>query len=122
MAVTSIDSKAAGDRADTDVVERPHAFWWFAILGGLTILAFQGFSPDFYAYWTSHVNPLPGRAVMRGIFIGCVPIHVYEAVYVHRLAVRLGMHRSAVGWSVQTFFLGFPSTYLIRRRAAKAVA
>jgi Domain of unknown function (DUF4499) len=105
-----------------DEVERPHLLWWVAILGGLTLLGFQGFSAAFYSWWIAHVNWLPGREYMRALFIACIPIHVYEAAYVYRLCHRLGMRNAAVGWSVQTFFLGFPSTYLARRRALRARA
>jgi hypothetical protein len=116
MTTDAIDPR---EPAAMDAVERPGLGWWIGILGGLTVLAFQGFSPDFYAFWTSHVNPLPGSAVMRGIFLACIPIHIFEAVYVHRLAHRLGMHRSAMGWAVQTLLIGFASTLLIRRLAAR---
>lgn len=104
-----------------DKVDRPHVFWWFVVLGGLTILGLQAFSPRFYAWWTQHANPLPGQGVMLAIFIACIPIHIFEAIYVYRVARKLGLRHSAVGWSVQTLFLGFPSTRLINKRA-KAVA
>jgi hypothetical protein len=108
-----------GSRSRPDVVERPRLVWWVFVLGGLTVLGFQGFSTDFYSWWVLHVNWLPGKRTMAGVFIACVPIHVVEAIYVHRLALRLGMHESAVGWSVQTLLLGYPSTRLIRNRARK---
>jgi hypothetical protein len=99
-----------------DEWEKPHAVWWLVVLGGLTLLAFQGFDATFYAWWISHMHGLPGRSVMMWIFIACVPIHVYEAVYVFRTARRLGMTRSQRAWTLQTFFLGFPSTYLFLKR------
>jgi hypothetical protein len=103
-----------------DKVDHPHPIWWALVLGGLTILAWQGFSAPFYAWWTGHINPLPGQSFMRWLFIACAPIHIFEAIYCYRLARRLGLRRSAAGWSAQTFFLGFPSTRLLRKRLAAA--
>src|SRR5271166_3743268 len=74
-----------------DALERPHAVWWILVIGGLTVLALQGFSAPFYSWWVSHVNPLPGQRVMRWVLFGCAPIHVYEALYVYATAEKLGM-------------------------------
>jgi hypothetical protein len=106
--------------ADPDTVDHPHPFWWLFVIGGLGVLALQGFSAPFYAWWVAHVNPLPGQAFMKWLFVACVPIHVFEAFYCYRLAHRLGLRRSAAGWSAQAFFLGFPSTRLLRRRMSAA--
>ena len=104
----------------TDALERPHVVWWVLVIGGLTLLGAQAFSAPFYEWWVSSVNPLPGQLVMRWIFLGCIPIHVYEAIYVRRTAERLGMSRSMTAWAVQTFFLGYPSTHLFRKHARAA--
>jgi len=104
----------------TDKVDRPHPIWWVLVLGGLTLLGFQAFSTRFYDSYIAHVNPLPGQSVMLAIFIACIPIHIFEAIYVYRLAQELGLHRSAAGWSLQTLLIGFPSTLLIRKRAKSA--
>jgi hypothetical protein len=103
--------------ATADALERPHVVWWILVIGGLTLLGLQSFSAPFYAWWVMHVNPLPGPLVMRWIFLACIPIHVYEALYVRRTADKLGMRRSKTAWMVQTFFLGYPSTHLFRKRA-----
>lgn len=110
--------------APEDTVDRPHAVWWVVVIGGLTVLAFQGFSDAFYGWWIAHLHALPAQKVMMWIFVACVPIHVFEAFYCHRLARRLGLTKSAFGWGVQSFFLGYPSTRLLRRRekARKAEA
>ena len=105
-----------------DVVDRPHPAWWLVVLGSLTVLAFQGFDADFYAWWVSHLHPLPPQRFMAWLFVACIPVHAGEAIYVHRLAQRLGMPRSAAGWAAQTMLLGFPSTALLRKRAARAAA
>lgn len=102
-----------------DAVDHPHAVWWFAVIGGLTLLAFQGFDARFYAWYTRTLHWLPSQAFMRWLFIACVPIHVFEAVYAYRTARRVGMDRSALGWAVQCFFLGYPSTRLLMKRVSK---
>jgi hypothetical protein len=93
--------------------------WWLLVLGGLTVLALQSWDAPFYAWWTAHVNPLPGQAVMAWVFVACIPIHVGEALYVYFASPRSGLSRSRSAWTVQTFFLGYPSTHLFRRRAAR---
>jgi Domain of unknown function (DUF4499) len=102
-----------------DAVERPAAIWWVLVLGGLTVLAFQGWSTPFYDWWTSHVNWLPGQTIMAWVFIACVPIHLSEALYVYVAAPRSGLLRSRSAWAFQTLLLGYPSTHLFRRRAAR---
>jgi hypothetical protein len=106
--------------AEADAVERPHVVWWAVVGGGLALLGLQAFDAPFYRWWTLHVNPLPGQLVMRWVLYACIPIHVYEALYVYGRADKLGMRRSKVAWTVQTFFLGYPSTHLFRRRARLA--
>jgi hypothetical protein len=105
--------------AAEDSIERPAAIWWVLVLGGLTTLAFQSWNAPFYAWWTSHVNWLPGQAVMAWIFVACIPIHVGEALYVYVAAPKSGLVRSRVAWAVQTLLLGYPSTHLFRKRAAR---
>jgi hypothetical protein len=101
---------------DADAVERPAVVWWVLVLGGLTILAFQAWDAEFYAWWTSHVNWLPGQRFMAWLFIACIPIHVGEAIYVYVAAPRRGLSRSRRAWAIQTLILGYPSTHLFRRR------
>ena len=100
-----------------DKVEPPKLVWWFAIIGGLSTLALQGLSTEFYTFWITNLHPLPGQSFMMWLLIACLPIHIYEAVYCYRLAHRIGHHRSALGWAAQTFVLGYPSTRLLNQRA-----
>jgi hypothetical protein len=102
-----------------DAVERPAVVWWVLVLGGLSVLGLQSWNAEFYGWWTSHVNALPGQAVMSWIFIACIPIHAGEAIYVYLAAPRSGLTRSRTGWAIQTLVLGYPSTHLFRRRAAR---
>lgn len=101
----------------SEKVERPHPLWWVAIVGGLTILGFQGFNSDFYAWWVAHVNPLPAQSTMAWISLAIIPIHVGEAIYCWRLSNRLGTPGASAGWALQTFVIGFPSTRLLMKRA-----
>jgi Domain of unknown function (DUF4499) len=100
-----------------DRVERPHALVWIAILGGLTLLGVQAFSASFYAWWSTEVAPLPGQMILVWIFVACLPIHLGEAVYCFWLSNRLGMPRASLGWALQTFVIGFPSTWLLVKRS-----
>lgn len=103
-----------------DKVDHPHILWWVLIWGGLTVLALQGFNDAFYSTWVTKVHALPGQGVMAAIFYACIPIHLFEGVYAYRVAKRIGLERSALGWGVQCFLLGYPSTRLIniRKKAA----
>jgi Domain of unknown function (DUF4499) len=103
-------------------VERPHAGWWIVIGGGLGLTYLFAFSPGAYAWWLAHVTPLPPLAMVRRIGIGAALIHVGEALYARRLALRLGLEQTATGWFVQTLALGFPSLRLLRQRARKGEA
>ena len=100
-----------------DRVEPPKLIWWFVILGGLGLLALQSLHAPFYAWYTTTLHPLPGQNVMLWILIACLPIHLFEAVYVFRLAQKLGLSQSAPLWALQTFMLGYPSTRLMLARA-----
>jgi hypothetical protein len=102
---------------ESDRVERPHLAWWIAIVGGLTVLALQGFSTSFYAWWTASVNALPAQATMAWIFLACIPIHIGEALYVFWQSNRIGTPQASIGWALQTFFIGLPSTLLMIKRA-----
>ena len=105
-----------------DEVERPHLLWWIVVEGGLTVLALQGFSSSFYAFWTARVNTLPGQTYMAWMFLACIAIHAAEAIYCWRLSNRLGTRKASPGWALQTFFLGFPSTWLLIRKARPSTA
>lgn len=98
-----------------DTVERPPLGWWIAILGGLGLNAWVGFSADAYAAWSSYVTSVMPQATIRNIFIGGVAVHVGEAFYAYRLATRSGF-TSAGAWAVQTFLLGYPSLVRLRGR------
>jgi hypothetical protein len=105
---------------ESDRVERPHFAWWIAIVGGMTVLALQGFSTSFYEWWTAQVNALPAQSTMAWIFLAIIPIHIGEALYCFRLSNRLGTPGASMGWALQTFVIGFPSTWLLMKRARPA--
>jgi len=100
-----------------DRVDVPNLVWWVLILGSLSLLAVQSLHTPFYAWYTTTLHPLPGQDVMLWILIACLPIHLFEAAYVFRLAQKLGLNQSAPLWAIQTFMLGYPSTRLMLARA-----
>ena len=108
--------------SQSDKVDRPHLVWWIVIVGGLSILAWQGFSAPFYAWWVAHVNPLPAQSTMAWIFLACIPLHIGEAIYCWRLSNRLGTPEASMGWALQTLVIGFPSTRLLMKRARPAAS
>lgn len=100
-----------------DTVERPPIGWWIAVLGGLGLNAWVGFSDAAYAAWSTHVTTVLAQTTIRNIFFAAVAVHAAEAAYAHRIAHRAGW-RSANAWALQTFLLGFPSLTRLRARAA----
>ncbi|HMI89431.1 MAG TPA: DUF4499 domain-containing protein [Polyangiaceae bacterium] len=102
-------------------VARPHLLWWVAIVGGLTVLGLQGFSAAFHAWWSAHVNALPAQSTMAWIFLACIPIHLGESLYCWRLSNRIGTPDASAAWALQTFVIGFPSTWLLMKRARPRV-
>jgi len=107
----------ANNPSGPDRVDHPNPLWVVLVIGGLGLLWLQGYSADFHGWWSAHVHALPPQHLWRWLFVACVPIHVAEAVYSHRLARRLGLVRSAAGWSASAFFLGWPSVRLLKLRA-----
>ena len=79
--------------AGEDCVDRPHPIWWILVLGGLTLLVFQAFHDGLYQWWTANLHPLPSQKVWQWVCYGCIPIHVFEAVYAYRLAHRIDIRR-----------------------------
>ena len=100
-----------------DTVERPPLGWWIAIFGGLGINALVGFNAGAYASWCNHITTLLPQTTIRNIFLGAVVVHLGEATYAWRLASQAGL-KSAPGWALQTFLLGFPSLGRLRQRVA----
>lgn len=98
-----------------DSVQRPPLGWWIAILGGLALNAWIGFSDNAYAAWCSTVTTALPQTLIRNIFVGAVLVHIGEAAYAWRLATQANL-RSATGWTLQTFLLGFPSLMCLRQR------
>jgi hypothetical protein len=97
-------------------VDRPHAGWWMAILGGIGLTAALACSPAAYALWVRHVAPVPSRPVAQVILAGTVLAHLGEALYASRVVRRAGLSGGG-GWILQTLVIGFPSLRLLLRRA-----
>jgi hypothetical protein len=107
---------------ESDRVERPRLAWWIAVEGGLTILALQGFSTSFYGWWTAQVMALPAQSTLAWIFLACIPLHLGEALYCYWQSNRIGTLEASMGWAVQSFFIGLPSTWLMIKRARARTA
>ncbi len=101
-----------------DHVERPHVFWWSSILFGMSLLAVLALSDGAYALWESRVTTWLPQSLLRLILVAAVAAHIGEGLYAYRLAGRLGLQRSQLGWGMQTLVLGFPSLRLLLRRAS----
>lgn len=107
--------------ARRDVVDRPALGWWVAILGGLGLLGILGVSTGAYAAWTHYVTGVFSQTQLFRLFVVSYLIHVGEALWARRLALRSGLRKSANGWAFQTFLIGFPSIRLLRARAAQTL-
>jgi hypothetical protein len=100
-------------------IDRPHVVWWISIIAGMTTLGVLAFDPPALAWWTAHLFWLPPAAVLIAVFIGAVALHVGEAAYAFRLASGVAP-AAAIGWTLQTLTLGYPSLRLLKLRVAKA--
>lgn len=98
-----------------DRLEVPPLGWWIAIVGGLGLNAWVGFSDSAYAGWCAWVTTALPQSMIRNIFIGAVVVHMAEATYAWRLATSAGLS-SAPAWAAQTLLIGFPSLGRLRQR------
>ncbi len=116
-------SEAAVGPAGADKVDWANPIWFALVWGGIGLLAVIALSPAFFEYWSSSVMALPSRQVMLIILWLCLPIHLFEGWYCHRLAHRIGLPSSASGWGWQAFWVGYPGTrLLLKRKRAWAAA
>jgi len=72
-------------------------------------------------FMSSSVMVLPGRQIMIYVLWGCLPIHLFEGWYCHRVAHRIGLSSSAAGWGWQAFWVGYPGTRLLLKRLHWAI-
>jgi len=101
-------------------VERPALFWWISVLGGMTLLGLIAFQKDAGAIWTQHI-PFIDLLVLKVIFILAVLTHLSEAIYAYKLAKQARLSETALGWSAQTFLLGYPSLKLLLKRIKRGI-
>jgi hypothetical protein len=100
-------------------VVRPSLFWFLLLDGGIVALTKLAVSKTAY----DKVNDmsgdaLPPRETLQLMLLGTAAIHVTEALVAGRMAKRRGL--SARGWRLQTFVVGFPSLFSLRRTARPA--
>ena len=103
-------------RAKRSGVVRPSLFWFLLLDGGIVALTKLSVSKTSY----DKVNDMSGDALppwkpSRRMLIGTAAIHATEAVVAGRMAKRRGL--SPRGWRLQTFVVGFPSLFSLRRTA-----
>ncbi len=101
-------------------VERPHFAWWVAIFGGMSLVSALACSERAYAAWAERAGGFLTRQHIFGIFVFAWALHIGESLYAHKVARDLGLSdEQRRGWTLQTFFLGYPSLgKLLRRRDA----
>jgi hypothetical protein len=97
-------------------VVRPSLFWFLLLDGGIVVLTKLAVSKTSY----DKVNDmsgdaLPPRETLQLMVIGTAVIHATEAVVAGRMAKRRGL--APCGWRLQTFVVGFPSLFSLRRTA-----
>ena len=97
-------------------VVRPSLFWFLLLDGGIVALTKLAVSKMAY----DKVNDmsgdaLPPRETLQLMLIGTAAIHATEALVAGRMATRRGV--SPRGWRLQTFVVGFPSLFSLRRTA-----
>lgn len=98
------------------MVQRPHALWWVAVLGGMGLLGGAAYGrPD--SVWSRlRLLPLPAAAYRLGFWVAWGE-HVRKAAAVDRAARRAGLPpRDRRAWVRQTVVLGFPSALLFHQR------
>jgi hypothetical protein len=98
---------------------RPSWLWFLLLDGGivaLTKLAVSKTSYDKVDEMTG--DALPPRATLQAMLIGTALTHVVEALVAGRLAKKRGL--SPGGWRVQTFVVGFPSLFSLRKATRTA--
>lgn len=102
------------NRSQPQPVIRPHFAWWASILPGMTLWGLLGLNAAVWRTWESVAGNLLPQSFVRGAFVAVVIVHVGEALYAYALAKRSGRAQAALGWLVQTFFIGVPSLKLLR--------
>lgn len=94
----------------------PHWGWWVAIIGGMGLTAWIGFSSSGFALWQQWVTTSMPQALFQWIFWLALLAHVGEAAYAIQLA-RSQKRRDLLLWGLQTFILGYPSLRLLKEAA-----
>lgn len=94
-------------------VVRPPAAVWVGILSGMTLWGLLAFNDAVWHSFESGAGNRLSQSWVLGAFIAVVLIHVGEALYAYALAKRSGRAHAALGWLVQTFFIGVPSLKLL---------
>lgn len=105
---------------DEPRVDRPHALWWIAILGGMGLTGALALSATAHAWWEAHVTAWTPRPLLIAIFAAACLEHVRKALVAVREAERAGLQATSLAWGWQTLLLGWPSLRLLRARTRRA--
>jgi transmembrane protein TMEM254 len=103
-------------RTGRNGVTRPSWFWFLLLDGGIVVLTRLALSKQAYDK-AGRVggDALPPREVLQVLLVGTAVVHAGEALAAGRMARRRGL--PARGWRLQTFIVGFPSLFALRRSA-----
>jgi hypothetical protein len=94
----------------------PHWGWWVAIIGGMGLTAWIGFSATGFGFWQDWITAALPQAIFQWIFWLAMLAHVGEGGYAFWLARRQNSPH-ALRWGLQTFMLGYPSLSLLQQNA-----
>lgn len=93
----------------------PHWFWWSIIPLGMTLTAWIAFCTLGYALWQTWITTALPQSLFQWIFWLALLTHVGEALYALQLARRISSAH-VFRWTLQTFWLGYPSLSLLKKR------
>lgn len=104
-------------------VQRPHVVWCVAVLSGMALLALCALGPTPLPGMLEHVRSFSilifqSQQGLQILFEAAVMVHAGEATYAYVVASDCDQ-KNALGWTFQTFLLGYPSLRLLLKRRAK---
>lgn len=94
-------------------IRMPHWGWWIAIIGGMSLTAWIGFTATGYQQWSGTITGVLPQTLFQWIFWLAILTHVLEAGYAFRFA-RSNRIENPELWAMQTFLLGYPSIRLLK--------
>lgn len=105
----------------------PHIIWWILILYGMIMLGMIALLDRSSILLQSiYIKPIKDLGYylfttqynLKLTFVIAIILHIIEAMYAITIAINLGCFNTWLLWSIQTFFLGYPSLQLLIKRKA----